>query len=222
MKILLLSEGRTGSYSVMDWLSLDLKLQIIDELQPCDYVNTDNIIVKRTLSNNDFNLEDIKYFDKIIVLYRENTLEQAESSLWSILKKKWHHTFDTKDGFYNTDDRYLIDNHKEIWNSKYQFDKSLILYKSLDFGLKISYEDIFDNRVGQKILEDYIGFTSTTTLALSSNKLRIYNLRQTINSLVREMSRINIDLENKNLEIDGLYKEINNLKAIIKNKNKLI
>jgi hypothetical protein len=206
----------------MDWLSLDLKLRIIGELQPCDYVNTANIIVKRTLSNNDFNLEDIKYFDKIIVLYRENTLQQSESSLWAILEKKWHHTFDTKDGFYNTDDSYLIDNHKEIWNSKYQFDKSLILYKSLDFGLKISYEDIFDNRVGQKMLEDYIGFTSTTTLALSSNKLRIYNPRQTINSLVREMSRINIALENKNLEIDGLYMEINNLKAIIKNKNKLI
>ena len=70
MKILLLSEGRTGSYSVMDWLSLDLKLRIISELQPCDYINTDNIILKRTLSNNDFNLEDIKCFDKVIVLYR--------------------------------------------------------------------------------------------------------------------------------------------------------
>jgi hypothetical protein len=87
MKILLLSEGRTGSYSVMDWLSLDLKLRIIGEQQPCDYVNQDNMIVKRTLSNGDFNLEDIKYFDKIIVLYREKTLQQAESSLWAILKK---------------------------------------------------------------------------------------------------------------------------------------
>jgi hypothetical protein len=222
MKILLLSEGRTGSYSVMDWLSLDLKLRIIGEQQPCDYVNQDNMIVKRTLSNGDFNLEDIKYFDKIIVLYRENTLQQAESSLWAILEKKWHHSFGTQDGFYVTDDSYLIENHKEIWDNKYRLDKSLFIYKSLDFGLKISYEDIFDNLIGQKMLEDYIGFTSTTTLALSSNKLRIYNPRQTINSLVREISRINIALENKNLEIGNLYMEINNLKAIIKNKNKLI
>jgi hypothetical protein len=218
MKILLLSEGRTGSYSVMDWLSLDLKLRIIGELQPCDYVNTDNIIVKRTLSNNDFNLEDIKYFDKIIVLYRENTLEQAESSLWAIFEKKWHHTFDTKDSFYMTDDRYLIENHKEIWDNKYQSDKSLMFYKSLDFGLKISYEDIFNNLIGQKMLEDYIGFTSTTTLSLSSNKLRTHNQIQTINSLVREMGRINVILENKNLEIGNLYEEINKLKKIIKNK----
>ena len=218
MKILLLSEGRTGSYSVMDWLSLDLKLQIISEQQPCDYINRNNIIVKRMLSNGDFNLEDIKYFDKIIILYRENTLQQSESSLWAILKKKWHHSFDTKDGFYSIDENYLIENHKEIWDNKYQSDKRLILYKSLDFGLKISYEDIFDNLIGQKILEDYIGFVSTTTLALSPNKLRIYNPTQTINSLVREMSRVNIALENKNQEIGGLHKEINELKKIIKNK----
>ena len=95
-------------------------------------------------------------------------------------------------------------------------------YKSLDFGLKISYEDIFINGIGQKILEDYIGFTSTTTLALSSNKLRIYNPMQTVNSLIREMDRINDALEKKNLEIGSLYKEINNLKTLIKNKNKLI
>jgi hypothetical protein len=206
----------------MDWLSLDLKLRIISELQPCDYTNIDNIIVKKSLSNDDFNLEDVKYFDKIIILYREDTLQQAESSLWAILEKKWHHSFGTKDGFYTTDDRYLIDNHKEIWDIKYGLDKELISYKSLDFGLKISYEDIFDNRIGQKMLEDYIGFTSTTTLGLSSNKLRIHNPRQTINSLVREISRINISLENKNQEIGGLHKEINNLKAIIKSKNKLI
>jgi hypothetical protein len=95
-------------------------------------------------------------------------------------------------------------------------------YKSLDFGLKISYEDIFDNRIGQKMLEDYIGFTSTTTLGLSSNKLRIHNPRQTINSLVREMSRINKELENKNSENGNLNVEINKLKEIIKSKNKLI
>lgn len=222
MKILLLSEGRTGSYSVMDWLSLDLKLQIIGEQQPCDYITQDNVIVKRQLTNNDFNLEDVKYFDKIVVLYREDTLQQVESSLWAILKKKWHHTFGTKDGFYMTDDRYLIENHKEIWDKKYQLDKILMFYKSLDFGLKISYEDIFNNLIGQKMLEDYIGFTSTTTLALSSNKLRTHNQIQTINSLVREMSRINIALENKTQEIGDLHKEINNLKEIIKNRKKLI
>ena len=222
MKILLLSEGRTGSYSVMDWISLDLKLHIIYELQECDYVNRDNIIVKRTLTNNDFILDDVKYFDKIIILYREDTLQQSESSLWAILKKKWHHSFDKKDGFYSIDENYLIENHEEIWDKKYQSDKILMSYKSLDFGLKISYEDIFINGIGQKILEDYIGFTSTTTLALSSNKLRIYNPMQTVNSLIREMDRINDALEKKNLEIGSLYKEINNLKTLIKNKNKLI
>lgn len=222
MKILLISKGRTGSYSVMEWLSLNLKLQIIGELQPCDYINQDNIIVKRTISNDNFNLDDIKYFDKIIVLYREDTLQQAESSLWAILKNKWHHSFGTQDGFYIIDNSFLEENHREIWDIKYQLDKSLVIYKLFDFGIKISYEDIFDNLIGQKMLEDYIGFTSTTTLSLSSNKLRVNDPKQTINSLVREMDYINSDLENKNREIGNLNMEIHKLKEIIKSKNKLI
>ena len=217
MKILLLSEGRTGSYSVMEWIRVDLDLKIIGESLSYDYVNNDNIIVKRTLSNDDFNLDDVKYFDKVIVLYREDTLAQAESLLWAIEKKTWHHTPDKLDAFYSTDDNYLISNHNEIWDIKYRLDRTLKQYKSLDFGLHITYEDVFENKSAQKKIEDYIGFIATTTLAVSTNKLRIYNPRQTMNSLIREMGRMNEVLENRNYQIDDLYREISNLHREISN-----
>lgn len=222
MKILLLSEGRTGSYSVMEWIQKDLDLRIISESLSYDYINNDDIIVKRTLSNNNFNLEDDKYFDKVIVLYREDTLSQAESSLWAIQKKIWHHSLDKLDAFYAIDENYLILNHRDIWDIKYRFDKLLKLYKSLNFGLHVTYEDIFENNIKQKIIEDYIGFVASTTLPILSNKLRTPNINQTFNSLIREMGCVNVVLENKNLEIGNLYEEINKLKSIIKNKNKLI
>jgi hypothetical protein len=180
MKILLLSEGRTGSYSVMEWIVSDLKLEIVGEKEPCDYTEINNVIVKRTLSNEDFNLKNVKYFDKVIILYREDTLEQAQSSLWAVLKNKWHHNPNTNDGFYSIDDDFLIQNHNQIWDIKHNLDKLLVSYKSIDYGLKISYENIFINKTGQKILEDYIGFKSTTTLAVNKNKLRINNIKNKI------------------------------------------
>jgi hypothetical protein len=225
MKILLLSEGRTGSYSVMEWIQVDLKLKIIGETTPYDYINNDDIIVKISLSNDDFDLDYVKYFDKVIILYREDTLSQAESSLWAIQKKTWHHSSDKLDAFYETDDNYLISNHYEIWDIKYRLDKTLKQYKSLDFGLHITYEDIFENKNKniQKKIEEYIGFVATTTLAISSNKLRIYNPRQTLSSLIREMGRMHSVLEDKNYEIGNLYREIDELKLIVKkNNNKLI
>lgn len=217
MKILLLSEGRTGSYSVMEWIQVDLKLQIIGETTPYDYINNDNIIVKRTLSNKDFDLDDVKYFDKVIVLYREDTLSQAESSLWAVEKKSWHHSPGESDGFYETDDNFLIKNHRKIWDIKYGFDILLEKYKSLDFGLHISYEDIFERKISTKIIEDYIGFVASTSLTPSVNKLRIFNPRQRLESIIREMSSTGQRLYEWESEMSRLKKEIELLKH-----NKLI
>ena len=176
MKILLLSEGRTGSYSVMKWIQEHFKYEIISEVkdnQSYDYKNNDNFIIKKTLSNNDFNLNDIIYFDKVIILYRENTLEQAESSLYAILKQKWHHTDGTNDGHYVISNEFLNNNRENILSIKYQYDRYLKIYKQLDFGLKITYEDIFINKIGQKKLEEYLEINAITELHTNFNKLRI-------------------------------------------------
>ena len=222
MKIILLSEGRTGSYSVMEWIKKHFNYKIIEELIPFDYINNQNFILKRTLSNNDFDLDDLVYFDKIIILYRENTFEQAESSIYAILNKKWHHTNGTNDGYYEMDEQFLIDHHDDIWKSVRNYEEYLKTYKSINVGLKISYEEIFVFKTGQKKLEEYLDINSTFSLDDNFNKLRKINNLSTINSLIREIKKIRNELEKKNEEIDGLYKKNNDLINRIKQTNDIL
>jgi cell division protein FtsB len=237
MKILLLCGGRVGSYTLAKWLSKELNLKFFDELDhSIDYKKVDNIIVKRTISNNDFNLDHVAYFDKIIKLYRKNTLKQAESNLYAIRNKKWHHTSETEpDGFYEIDENFLIKNHKEIWITKNFIDKENKELLQLNFGFEISYEEIFETFVGEKLIEDYLGFKSSTKIDVSL-KLRKENQQHLINSYEREIESLQsikiemYDLKNKN---KVLRKENKNLKdenkdlkksigSLQKNKYKLI
>jgi len=191
MKILLLCGGRVGSYTVAYWLAKELNLEFFTEVGGVvDYKKTDNIIVKRSLENNNFNLDDIIYFDKIIRLYRKNTLKQSESNLYAILNKKWHHTSDTVlDGFYTINEDFLIENHEDIWLNKYGDDYENKKLFNLDFGLLISYEEIFETMIGEKLIGDYIGFKSKTKID-TKLKLRKENQQDIINSYEREIKQL--------------------------------
>lgn len=221
MKILLISNGRTGSYTVCEWLSKELNIKFITEIDnSLDYKVEDNFILKRTLSNNDFDLEDIKHFDKIIVLYRKNTLKQSESNLYAILKNKWHHySDDITDGYYEIDEDFFIKNHETIWNSKYQLDEEKNVMLNLKFGIKVSYEEIFEEEVGEKIILNYLDFNPKIKLN-SKLKMRKESPQQyTINSYEREYKRLLIrieDLENENKELKTL------IDLMKKTSNKLI
>jgi hypothetical protein len=206
MKILLLCGGRVGSYTIAEWLSKELTLTFITEMNDSiNYKNMDNIILKRTLDNNNFNFEDIKHFDKIIILYRKNTLEQSESNLFAILKNKWHHSKDTEDGYYEIDEKFLVENHDTIWLSKYHNNHENQRLLDLDFGFKITYEDIFEDLIGQKLIEDYIGFKSKINLN-PMLKLRKNKDKTTINSYEREIDILNKKNESLNSIIDNFKK----------------
>jgi hypothetical protein len=212
MKILLLCGGRVGSYTLAKWLAKELNLEFFNEMDhSIDYKQANNIIVKRTIENNDFNLDDSVYFDKIIKLYRKNTLKQAESSLYAILNKKWHHTSETEtDGFYEIDEDFLIENHKKIWLNKNFINEENKKLLKLNFGFEISYEEIFELFIGEKLIEDYIGFKSKTKIDVS-HKLRKENEQHLINSYERE-------IESLVLKTDDIKNEMDDLK----NKNKIL
>lgn len=212
MKILLLCGGRVGSYTLAKWLTKELNLEFFNETDhSIDYKQVDNIIVKRTIDNNDFNLDDSVYFDKIIKLYRKNTLKQAESSLYAILNKKWHHTSETEtDGFYEIDEDFLIENHKKIWLNKNFINEENKKLLKLNFGFEISYEEIFELFIGEKLIEDYIGFKSKTKIDVS-HKLRKENEQHLINSYERE-------IESLLLKMDDIKNEMDDLK----NKNQIL
>jgi hypothetical protein len=221
MKILLISNGRTGSYSICEWLSKELNIKFITEIDiSLDYKVEDNFILKRTLSNSNFDFEDIKYFDKIIVLYRKNTLKQSESNLYAILKNKWHHhSDDITDGYYEIDEDFFIKNHETIWNSKYQLDEEKNEMLNLKFGIKVSYEEIFEEEVGEKIILNYLDFSPKIKLNTKLKMRKESPQQYAINSYEREYKRLLI-------RIEGLENENKKLKTLIdlikKTFNKLI
>ena len=208
MKILLISNGRTGSYSICEWLSKELNLKFIIETDNLfNHKTEDNFIIKRTLFNNNFDLQDVIYFDKIIILYRKNTLKQSESNLFATLRKKWHHySNDITDGYYEISQNFLKENHETIWDSKYQLDNEKNQMLNLKFGFKISYEEIFEEKIGQKLISDYLGFNPKTNLDFEL-KMRKNNDEPQIDSYEREISRLltKIDyFKNKNEELTSV------------------
>jgi hypothetical protein len=165
MRILLLANGRCGSYSVLDWIAEELNIKIFVENEPITI--KDNYIVKRTTDN----IPNLSEFDYIIKLYRENTILLAESETWAINNKIWHMIDGEK---YVIPLRYLIDNHVGIWERKLNHDNNNKLLKSIEPGILVSYEEIFVNKTGQDMLSSYLEFNPLTRVGTDIKKDRTH------------------------------------------------
>jgi len=186
MKILIYTGYRTGSNSFGELLSIELNLpyhhepfnktitvpsMVINKILFAEklelYKNfsieeAGDCIIKITQDNN-FDYESLKkLFDKKIVLYRENTKEQAESILWANEKQIWHNQSDNKfiSAHYIIPTEWLDTNAEEIkfWDVKLQEENKIL--KSLTDCLHITYEELYYSDEGIKKIEDYIGFKS--------------------------------------------------------------
>lgn len=137
MKILLISNGRCGSYSVLEWLSENLNLTIIPELE--DINVNDDFIVKRAPDN----IRNISQYDFIIRLYRENVASTAESNHWAINHNEWHKN-------YEIPYEYLVENHDEIKQMVVDFTNENEKIRNMNVGLLVTYEEIFMDKTGKK------------------------------------------------------------------------
>jgi hypothetical protein len=186
MKILIYSEGRVGSHSLGKWLSKNLGMSFIAESMEFDYDNNDNFIRKIYFipkHSSEVNLQwmtekgevNFDNFDKVIRLYRKNTFEQSISYLHTLHSKKFQHSDGQFDAYYELNkefcDKYYID----IYRTMNYSDMSNNELKTINQGLLISYEEIFVENTGQKLIEEYIGFKSQIDIYDSRNKLRIEN-----------------------------------------------
>jgi|LauGreSBDMM110SN_4_FD.fasta_scaffold16496_3 hypothetical protein len=181
MKILLYTGYRTGSNSFGEWASIELNLPYYHE--PFNKnITIPSIIANKISSNKNISIEEVgdcimkispfdgfdyenlkKLFDKRIVLYRENTKEQAESILWANKKKLWHHTY-LNDKFisahYTIPMEWLNKNEVEIKTITDSLTKVNELLKSLTDCLQITYEELYYSEEGIKKIENYLGFKS--------------------------------------------------------------
>lgn len=204
MKILLIASFRCGSYSVLDWLRDELNLKVFGEYDIVDV--DDNYVVKRVPDLE--LLKNIDKYDYVIRLYRHDTLMSAESNIFAIINNKWRQHNNER---YELNEKFLIDNHDLIINSKIEFDESNKLLKNINAGILISYEEIFEENIGQKLLEEYLNFESKTSLNIPQKKFRRDNFRTRNVSLDYEIKLLkekNLDLVDKIIKTNEANKEL--------------
>lgn len=146
MKILIYTTHRTGSTSLAELLMSHYV---------CDYHRgsllfppPENIIIKITPS--EFRYEVIQgYFDKIIVLIRENTHEQAESRVYADLVEK-------KFTPYTIEKQFLIDNKSKIDEMEQLIIRENNYLKECDDCLILTYDELYNSPNGMIRMEDYL------------------------------------------------------------------
>jgi hypothetical protein len=173
MKILIYSEGRVGSHSLGKWLSKELSLPFIPESTKFDYETNNNFIKKIYFyPKNNINFE---CFDKVIRLYRENTLDQSISYLQTIDTQRFRHSENKFDAYYELTKEFCDKYYPEIYRRIKMSNRHNEELKNLGVGLLLSYEEIFLENTGQKKIEEYIGFESKSNLYDPRHKLRVKN-----------------------------------------------
>ena len=147
MKILIYTTHRTGSTSLAELLMSQYG---------CNYHRgsllfppPENIIIK--ITPTEFKYEEVKdYFDKIIVLVRENINEQAESWLYADKVKKHFEPYTIDDNFLE-ENKYEID--LKIQTIKNENEK----LKACNNALHITYEELYFSTKGIIEIENYLG-----------------------------------------------------------------
>lgn len=165
MTITILAEPRSGSTNLANWFTLYKNFTVLKEPLNKDSINykkgepisewtydTEHFLIKEIYVPGTDLTELIDISDKVILLYRENYIEQLESWLVAVETKNWllkwvkHHVKVTdqqnKENFFKS----LKDGFRDEYLSNFSF-------------FKISYEELYYNNGFQKII-DYLNLDS--------------------------------------------------------------
>jgi hypothetical protein len=200
MRILSYTGYRTGSRSFGEWLGVQLNLVYYHEpfnkniTIPHMIENKNKLFKNFSIENSNeciikispidgFDYENLKkLFDKKVVLYRENTKEQAESMLWANERQLWHNTVINNtftNAHYKIPNEWLELNSKKIEDCEISLMEENKILKSLTDCLHISYEELYYSDTGIKKIEDYIGFKSKSKFN-KMDKLRNGRIESTL------------------------------------------
>ena len=147
MKILIYTTHRTGSTSLAELLMshYDCNYHRGSLLFPVP----ENVIIKITPA--EFRYEVIQgYFDKVIVLIRDNVREQAESRVYADLVEK-------KFVPYTIENQFLIDNKLKIDEMEQLIIRENNYLKECDDCLHLTYDELYNSTEGMVKMEDYLG-----------------------------------------------------------------
>ena len=187
MRILIYSTQRCGSTAVMNWVSKELDLTpVFEPFIPCgeeDFRRYNNnwrddleafnrlkyIVAKvihynlsEIIDNEDVERDFFSKFDKVVVLYRENIRDQAESLLIASKRKISFGEYNLKKELSDLNPDHI----EETSNIMLEQTESLLSYNNC---FKISYEDIFIRKDYNKLIE-YLDIQEPKHLDLFNSK----------------------------------------------------
>ena len=160
MVITILAEQRSGSTNLANWFYFNKKFTTLFEPITSPGLkwfkngedpslwkyNTEHLLIKE-IYRPEIDFSDlIKISNKIIILYRENTIEQKESWLNASKTNNWDRNWVYKEELIKNEDSSYFDKIKSGMKDN---------YLSSDY-FKISYEELYYNNGFQRIL-DYLG-----------------------------------------------------------------
>jgi hypothetical protein len=176
MRILIYALPRTGSNNLTHYIANSLHYREIIEpyneerfwdkdLTESDIWKKDNVVVKMMFGQGGYWHKDLKdKFDKIVVLYRENTKEQAESYAHATKSTDWHARY-TYNPANISEEEYL-----EAYKS---FDDRMRKINRLN-EFTVKYEDLYISGTDRDRLDEYVGITNKSFRFIldSSNRYR--------------------------------------------------
>lgn len=158
MRILIYALPRTGSTVLAQYIANSFHYREIIEpyneerfwdkgLTESDIWDKDNVVVKMMFGQGGYWYSDIKdKFDKVIILYRNNIKEQAESYAYVTKVTDWHAP-------------YIYDPSKITQEEYDETYKMFSREKEIDalVGFKVSYEDLYISGKDRDRLDTYLG-----------------------------------------------------------------
>jgi hypothetical protein len=156
MKILIISEPRTGSYNLLKWFMLDDRFTVFrntlklneNKIEKSYEYNSEHLIVCSYPNGvDDYLPESLSFFDKIVCLHRENFQKQLQSYMNAVSEFNWDSEYFYKD-IHIKKEEIFIKKIKNKFNSNY-----------LKNYFSISYEDLYEKNNINKLL-DYIKIDS--------------------------------------------------------------
>ncbi len=156
MRILIIAQSRTGSTAFSKWLSKELNYYWLNEpfnsniKSQIDKVFTEkNIVCKicvKEIESNFIGRQNIKIknindlflltWDKIFILTRNDSYDQAISKVWASLNNKWHDKYEITQDWLQQNKNHIEKYSKELESEK-------IKINSFHFN-QISYEGIYE------------------------------------------------------------------------------
>lgn len=178
--------GRSGGYSLLNWIGLEKKYQTIHEPTMDDNKmlsihktkllkkNKSNIVVKYLINEieNELDTFDWNNWDKVIGLIRNDTRECAISQYWAISTNVWHNR-------YTLTDDWVIENEENFKKEEIWIRRNKELISNIpQIELLVSYENIYQNNTDIEKITKYLEIEKINSYSLldSRNRLRNKNI----------------------------------------------